>query len=201
MISRLSGQLAACEPTEAVVDVGGVGYAVTIPMSTYDLLPRVGGDVVLHTHLNVREDALQLYGFATLDERRLFVLLMTVNGVGPRLALSALSCLPVDGLCRAIAAGDVKALSRISGVGKRTAERLVLELREKVLAIQPAAAVAGSARLVANREVQDAINALETLGFKGDAAHKTIARLQDDLPAAEQTAENLIRKALQALNS
>ncbi|MEI8078878.1 MAG: Holliday junction branch migration protein RuvA, partial [bacterium] len=191
MISRLSGQLAACEPTEAVVDVGGVGYAVTIPMSTYDLLPRVGGDVVLHTHLNVREDALQLYGFATLDERRLFVLLMTVNGVGPRLALSALSCLPVDGLCRAIAAGDVKALSRISGVGKRTAERLVLELREKVLAIQPAAAVAGSARLVANREVQDAINALETLGFKGDAAHKTIARLQAELPAAEQSAENL----------
>ena len=202
MISRLTGKMVVCEPTEVVVDVGGVGYAVTIPMSTFDRLPAAGGEVLLHTHLNVREDALQLYGFATLDERRLFLLLMTVSGVGPRLALNALSCLPVDALCRAIAAGDLKALSRVSGIGKRTAERLVLELREKVAEIAPAAAVAGApVRAVASRAAQDAVHALETLGFKGDAAQKAVVRLQEELPASEQTAENLIRKALQALNS
>ncbi len=203
MISRLQGTLAEADVAEVVVDVHGVGYAVSIPMSTFDHLPRLGQEVVLHTYLAVRDDALQLFGFATMDERRLFMLLLTVNGIGPRLALNVLSGMPIAAFCQAIANADLKALSRISGVGKRTAERLVVELKGKVAEIAPAAVLGaqGAVAVTTNRVAQDAVSALETLGFKGELALKAVAQLCNELPAKEQTAENLIRRALQKLNS
>ncbi len=132
MIDRISGILAACDLTEIVVDVGGIGFALTVPLSTYDRLPAVGSSVQLFGHLHVREDQFVLYGFADPQERRLFRLLITVSGIGPRMALNVLSCMPITTFCQAVAEGDIKALTRISGFGKRSAERLVVELREKV---------------------------------------------------------------------
>ncbi|OGV74227.1 MAG: Holliday junction DNA helicase RuvA [Lentisphaerae bacterium RIFOXYB12_FULL_65_16] len=204
MITRLAGKLLGGDPTEVVVDVQGVGFAVSIPLSTYDKLPRAGSDVILFTHLVVREDALQLYGFATVEERRLFRLLATtVTGIGPRLALNILSAMPVKQFCQAIAAGDIKALSRISGIGKRSAERLIVELKERLEDIDPTAAFAapeGESATV-SREAQDAISALETLGFKGEPARNTVRKLCRELKPEECSAENLIRKALSTLNA
>ena len=202
MIDRLCGKLAACDLTHVVVDVHGVGYAVTVPMSTYDELDRVGAGVELLTHLNVRDDLMELYGFATESERRLFRLLITVSGIGPRIALNVLSCMPVATFCRVILDEDLKALTRVNGLGKRSAERLLVELREKVTEIEPEAAyAAGSEAAQLSQQAQDAVGALETLGFKGEKARRTIQTLCSELPASEQTAEVLIRKALSTLNS
>jgi Holliday junction DNA helicase RuvA len=202
VIDRLSGKLAACDLTEVVVDVHGVGYAVTVPLSTYDRLPRAGDAVELYTHLHVRDDALQLFGFADPQERRLFRLLITVSGIGPRLALKVLSCMSVPSFCAAVLDGDVKALTRVNGLGKRSAERLVVELREVISEVEPAAAFgAGREEPPVSQQVQDAVAALATLGFRPEAARKTVQKLCTELPAAEQSAENLIRCALQALNS
>ena len=204
MIDRLSGKLVECDLTAAVVDVHGVGYAVLIPMSTYDKLSRVGTDVQLLTHLYVREDAMQLFGFATENERRLFRLLITVSGVGCRLALNVLSCMSVESFCRTIMDGDTKQLTRVNGLGKRSAERLVVELREKVAEIEPRAAYPAAGddtSQVATREAQDAIAALETLGFKSDKARKTVQSICAEAGDGEVKAEDLIRKALKALNS
>ncbi len=210
MIARLTGKLIECDITEVVVDVGGVGYAVTIPMSTYDKLPRVGEPVTLLTHFHVREDAQVLYGFATAQERQLFRLLMDkVSGIGPKVAVGILSGVDVNAFCQLVAAGDVKGLSKLNGVGKRTAERLVVELKDKVAEIAPAAvlgaagsATAGgaSAKGPASRDAQDAVAALGTLGFKPEQAQKTVSQLCAELPAAEQNVQNLIRRALQILN-
>ncbi|MFA4943548.1 MAG: Holliday junction branch migration protein RuvA [Lentisphaeria bacterium] len=206
MIARLCGKLVQAEPMEALVDVQGVGYAVTIPLSTFDRLPAPGGEVALLTWLKVSDDALQLYGFASDGERRLFKLLLTVNGVGAKLALNVLSCMTLANFAAAVAAADLKALSRISGIGKRTAERLVLELKDKVGGIAPeavAAAGGGAGKAAAgaeSQEVKDAVAALVTLGFKADQAAKAVAALCAELPAKEQMAANLIRRALQRLN-
>ncbi len=202
MITRLAGKLIDVGLTEVVVDVAGVGFAVSVPMSTYDRLPAVGDAVVLLTHFSVREDNMQLYGFATDEERKLFRMVNTVSGIGPRIAMNILSCMSVASFCQIVALGDTKALSRVNGIGKRSAERLVVELRERVGEIEPASTLATpSQAAAANPEVQDAIAALATLGFKGDAVRKAVHRLCNETPAGEQTAENLIRKALNALNS
>lgn len=202
MIARLTGTLIECDLTALVIDVNGIGYSVAVPMSTYDQMPTTGNRVTLLTHLYVREDALQLFGFATPEERELFQLLISVSGVGCRLALNVLSCMPVKTFCERVVAEDVKALSRINGIGKRSAERLVVELREKVKDIAPEAGFAGTPEKAASsREAQDAIAALETLGFKGEAARKAVAKLCTDSEDAKPTAENLIRKALAVLNS
>jgi Holliday junction DNA helicase RuvA len=201
VIDRISGILAACDLTEIVVDVGGIGFALTVPLSTYDRLPAVGSSVQLFGHLHVREDQFVLYGFADPQERRLFRLLITVSGIGPRMALNVLSCMPITTFCQAVAEGDIKALTRISGFGKRSAERLVVELREKVSEIDPAAALGGSGAAVLSSAAQDAVAALETLGFRGDTARKAVSKLAEELPPSEQTAEEFIRRALRDLNS
>ncbi|NOY81766.1 MAG: Holliday junction branch migration protein RuvA [Kiritimatiellaeota bacterium] len=202
MIARLSGTLIQRDLTEIVVDVGGIGLAVVVPMSTYDNLPVPGSAVNLYTHLQVREDALTLYGFATVQERELFRLLITVSGIGTRLALNVLSCMSVTEFCRNILGADIKALSRISGVGKRSAERLVVELRERVEGIEPAAAFPAAAGEGPLSDVaQDAVAALETLGFKGDQARRTVRKAMADLPEGERSAEVLIRHSLRILNS
>ena len=144
---------------------------------------------------------MQLFGFATKDERSLFQLLIAVSGVGPRLALNILSCLSVERFCQALLAEDVKALSKINGIGKRSAERLIVELREKIRDFAPAAAFGAQPATTLPAEAQDAISALETLGFKADAARKVVQGLCADAHGKPATAQNLIRKALAQLNS
>lgn len=201
MIAHLHGILAECDLTEVVVDVQGVGYHVSVPMSTFDRLPRQGEPVRLYTHLQVREDLMQLFGFASREERQLFLLLINVTGIGPRLALNILSCMSVERFAQALVSEDLKALAKISGIGKRSAERLVVELREKIKQLAPAAefAAPGAASLPA--DAQDAVSALETLGFKTDAARKVVQAICAEAGDKPPTAENLIRKALARLNS
>ena len=205
MIDRLSGLLVDCDLTQAVIDVNGVGYAVLIPMSTYDKLPHAGSEVKLLIHMHVREDALQLFGFADETQRRLFRLLITVSGIGCRLALNVLSCMSVESFCRTVLDGDIKLLTRVNGLGKRSAERLIVELREKVAEIEPAAAYpsakGGDTSIVNRAEARDAIAALETLGFKSDKARKTVQAICVEAGDSGIKAEDLIRKALKALNS
>ena len=135
MIAQIRGTLISSSFTEAVVDVGGVGYRAFIPMSTFDTLPQPGGEVTLLTHMHVREDAIILFGFATRQEQAAFELLITVNGIGAKTALNIMSCMNITSLCAAIAGGDIKTLKRISGVGPKSAERMIVELRDKVDAI------------------------------------------------------------------
>ncbi|MCK5804140.1 MAG: Holliday junction branch migration protein RuvA [Lentisphaeria bacterium] len=202
MIAKLTGVLDECELTSVLVDVNGVGYELAVPISTYDMLPRPGGSVSLFTHLHVREDALQLYGFATKKERGLFVLLMTVSGIGTRIALNILSCMSVDRFCQNILESDLKALSKVNGIGKRSAERLILELKGKVGELSPAAAFGGETSSGdLSQAAQDAVTALETLGFKTESARKAVRACLENGDASAETAEGLIRKALGLLNS
>ena len=186
------------------MDVHGVGYAVSVPLSTFDKLPAVGAEVTVLTCLHVREDGMTLFGFATAEERQLFRLLDTVSGIGPKLALNVLSCLAVTTFCHSILAGDIKTLSKVNGIGKRTAERLVVELRDRVGDVVPAAAAAAGAGGQAgalSRAAQDAVAALETLGFRPDLARRAVQQVCGQLPTEQQTAESLIRHGLQQLKS
>ena len=201
MIERLTGTLIEVDLTSAVVDVQGVGYAVTVPMSTYDRLPRAGSAVTLLTHFHIREDAMQLFGFATKEERALFRMLITVSGVGPRIALNILSSMPVASFCTTVVEGDLKALCRVNGLGKKSAERLVIELRERVRDIEPSAGLGGQPAAAFAPEAQDAVAGLATLGFKQETARTTVEALCRELPEGQRSAENLIRMALQKLNS
>ena len=206
MIARIKGVLLEAEFTEIVVDVHGVGYLLSIPMSTFDRLPQPGNEVELLVITHVREDAINLFGFATREEKQLFEQLNNVNGVGPRLALNILSSLPVAAFCAAVVNADLKALGRINGVGKKTAERLVVELRDKLSKLSlGGAAAAGTAPVTApdhlRAAAEDATLALEQLGFRREGIQKTMQQLLSELDATECSAENLIRKALQRLNS
>ena len=200
MIDRLRGNLIETEPTRAVIDVGGVCYSVTIPVSTYEQLPHSDTAVEILTHLHVREDALELYGFGKPSERQLFRLLITVSGIGCRLALNVLSSMSVQSFCQTIEDGNIKQLSKVNGLGKRSAERLVVELKEKITEIEPGVAYRQEQTSV-SQEAQDAVAALETLGFKTERARKTVQDICSNLPESEQTAQLLIRKSLQVLNN
>src|SRR5436309_1277910 len=168
MIAYLNGKLAEAAPTHVVVDCGGVGYSVFIPLSSYDKLPAKGGDVKLLTyhHVNGQDGTQQLFGFATVDERDMFLLLIGISGIGPRLACNILSSASITGLRNAIAAGDVKTLSSLRGIGKKTAERLVVELKDK---IGPETKTAPH-----DPRLADAVLALVSLGFKQADAHKSV---------------------------
>lgn len=195
MIAYVSGTLARKAPTEAVVEAGGLGYLVHIPASSFERLPEVGRPVKLITHYHVRDDAHQLYGFATEAERALFRTLIGVSGVGPRLGLAALSALPPEALRDAILEGDTGQLTRIPGVGKRTAERLILELRDRLADVPglEAPGVAASGEGAAVRA--DARAALESLGLARAEAERRIRKVLRDGPAPA-SAEELIRLAL-----
>jgi holliday junction DNA helicase RuvA len=197
MIGFLQGTLVETLPTRVTVEVHGVGYDVLIPLSSYAKLPPPGHAVKLLTHLAVREDAHVLYGFVTAGERDMFRLLIdTVSGIGPKLALNVLSGMNPTAFRGAVANGDVKALSQISGVGKKTAERIVVELRDRIGAA--AAWEARSAERALSPEDQklnDAILALMALGFKQVEAHDAVrAALAQKGP--DTTVENLVRAAL-----
>lgn len=195
MIGLLSGKLIDKDFSSCLLDVNGVGFEVLIPLSTFDVLPLNEEKVTLYIHTAVREDAITLFGFASRDEKKLFQQLINVSGVGGKLALNVLSAMPAANFCAAIASGDVKSLSRINGVGKRTAERLIVELKGKLENLDPAAAPP-----TGNSDAADAAAALEQLGYRKDAVNKTINALVAELPPNECTVENLIRAALMRLN-
>lgn len=195
MIGLLTGKLLEKDFSFCLINVSGVGYEVSIPLSTFDRLPLENGDITLYIHTAVREDAITLYGFASREEKQLFQQLINVSGVGGKLALNVLSAMPASSFCAAVSSGDVKSLSRISGVGKRTAERLIVELRDKLSGIDPALAPPAD-----NSAGSDAALALEQLGYRRDAVNKVINALLTELPEAERTTENLIRAALLKLN-
>lgn len=195
MIGRLQGILLAKHPPTVVIDTpGGVGYEVDVPMSTFYGLPATGEHVTLLTHLVVREDAQLLYGFATAEERNTFRELMKVSGVGPKVALAVLSGLSVAELAQAVQAQDAKRLTRIPGIGNKTAERLLLELKGKTGTLAGAAGVPG-ALMRADAPADDVLNALLALGYSEREAAAACRDLPVDLPVAEA-----IRAALKALS-
>jgi Holliday junction DNA helicase RuvA len=205
MITFLSGQLVEALPTQVVVKVGGVGYEVLIPLSSFDRLPGVGQDVHLWTHLSVREDAHVLYGFVTSAERELFRLLVnTVSGIGPKMALNVLSGMTPASFRGAVSTGDVRALSQISGIGKKTAERIVVELKDRLGGLGLGMAGAGEAGAPGggaggvgggDQRVQDGVAARVALGFKQPEAFESI-RAARALLGAEASVEALVRASL-----
>lgn len=198
MIGHLRGRLAAKHPPQLVVDVGGVGYECEAPMSTFYALPQTGADVLLHTHLVVREDAQLLYAFATEQERRLFRSLLKVSGVGPKLALGLLSGIDVNGFLLCIEAQDADPLVRIPGVGRKTAERLLIEMRDRVKEFGAAGGAALAASGVdAGSAQQEAYSALVALGYKP----AEVVKLLKSVAAEGATTEDLIRRALQSVAS
>lgn len=197
MIDYLHGKLVHALPTQVIVDVQGLGYEVLIPLSSYDKLPQLGQEFKLLTHLVVREDAHILYGFMTAPERELFRLLInTVSGIGPKIALNILSGINVAAFRGAVANADVKVLSQISGVGKKTAERIVVELRDKIgTAGSWEAASAERGLSGADQRVNDAVLALMALGFKQVEAHDLVRGAQAML-GVQATVEDLVRACL-----
>lgn len=197
MITFLQGKLIEALPTHVVVDVNGLGYEALIPLSSFDKLPQPGQPVKLLTQLIVREDAHVLYGFMSTPERDLFRLLIhTVSGIGPKTALNILSGINVAAFRGAVANGDVKALSQISGVGKKTAERIIVELRDKIgMAGAWEASSAQRALSADDQKINDAVLALMALGFKQVEAHDTVRAAQAML-GPQATVEALVRASL-----
>ncbi len=197
MIARLRGILLEAEHDACVLDVGGVGYDLLIPVSTFEKLPRPGDEAVLFVHTQVREDAVTLFGFFTAAERSLFRLLLGVSGIGGKLALSVLSTLPVSSFCSAVNGGDAKLLSRIPGIGKRTAERMIVELRGK---LDTYSGGSGTQSPPGGQAVSDAVLALENLGFKHDAVDCVMRALLAEIPSDSVSAEELVRQAVVRLS-
>jgi Holliday junction DNA helicase RuvA len=199
MITFLDGKLTNALPTQAIVDVNGVGYEVFIPLSSYDKLPVIGQPIRILTHLHVREDAQILYGFMTPAERDLFRLLVNnVSGIGPKLALAVLSGMSVNNFKGAVVNSDVTALSKISGVGKKTAERMVLELKDKVgVAAAWEAASAMHAPTPEAEHANEAVLALIALGYKQVEAHRVVRELQQK--EGDKSAEELVKLALKQM--
>jgi Holliday junction DNA helicase RuvA len=195
MIGRLRGTLVRKEPPALLVDVGGVGYELEAPMTTFYDLPAVGDTVLLHTHLVVREDAHLLYGFGRESQRRQFRELLKVNGIGPRVALAVLSGLTEDQLVRCIAAEDVARLIQVPGIGRKTAERLIVELRDKLLSETSAAPAISSAAPVERDSVGEAVSALIALGYKPQEASRAVR----GAPNRGLSTEEIIRQALRAM--
>ena len=196
MITFLRGELVEKQPTRAVLDVGGVGYEVLVPLSSFDRLPGKGEACLILTVDYVREDSHQLFGFMTETEREMFGLLMGITGIGPKLALSALSGLSVRDLKAAVVEGDVKRISSISGVGKKMAERIVVELRHKLSAGDALEAIAGiNGTADENVGLRDAVLALVALGYKQDDARKMVTKVMGAHPEASDV-ESIIKFAL-----
>ena len=200
MIGRLTGRLARKTPQSVILDVSGVGYRVAIPLSTFYTLGGEGGEAVLEVSTQVREDAITLFGFATAREKELFEQLIGVSKVGPKLALSVLSGIAVEELCAAIAAGNVARLATVPGIGLKTAERVVLELRGKVGATAalpdvPAATASGAGR---GLSADDAVAALVNLGYRAKDAEKAVGRAARE---GDGSLETLIRRALTILSA
>jgi Holliday junction DNA helicase RuvA len=197
MIASISGKLRRKGTDYLVVDVSGVGYQVQVPLSTYCGIPEQGDDVSLHIHTHLREDSLSLFGFLTEAEKDMFLLLMGVSGIGPKLALTVLSSLSVADLSCAIGASDDARLCAVPGIGKKTAARMVLELKDKMAHLVPSMAASSSASAPESDIARDVISALVGLGYKKPQAEETVRRIRDRRPGL--TIEELIREALSDL--
>ena len=195
MIAHLRGKLLAKHPNQAIVETGGVGYDVTISIPTFSDLPGVGGEVALHIHTHVREDMIALYGFLRPAEKTLFEKLITVSGIGPKLAITILSGMAADEMVNAIRGNDIARLTRIPGIGKKTAERMVLELRDK-LTVEKAGEIAAAPAMSPVEE--DVLSALINLGYQRAAAEKALAAVSKNGKTAPFDA--LFREALAVLS-
>ena len=196
MISRLSGILLRKEPPALLVDVNGVGYELEAPMTTFYDLPAVGEKVTLFTHLVVREDAHLLYGFSREAQRRLFRGLLKVNGVGPRVALAVLSGLADDEFVHCVLSEDIARLTQVPGIGRKTAERLIVEMRDKLPQLSAGSAPApASTRAAAKDPVSEAMSALIALGYKPNEASRAVRAV----PSKDLSAEEIIRQALKGM--
>ncbi len=196
MIASLSGILKVKSPTEVLIDVHGIGYAVSIPLSTYSTLGDLDSPIQLLTHLHVREDVLQLFGFATESERQLFRLLISVSGIGPKTAQGILSSIGAQDLPQYISGGNAGALTSIPGIGRKTAERLIVELKDKIGKIGPSvgagAVVSDKSSVIRN----EALLALTSLGYNRLAAEKAIRQVLSEGTGPQLSVEELIKKAL-----
>lgn len=195
MIALLSGELAYKAPDHVIVDTGGVGYRLFIPLSSFYALPD-HGRVRLHVHTHVTDDAIRLFGFLTREEKEMFTLLLGVSGVGPKLAVNILSGIPVGELRLALSQADIKRLSAIPGIGRKTAERLVLELRDKVGALEAATPAAIARPAATGSALDDALSALVNLGYKEPQARKALAAVETAPGAA---LEDILKAALRVL--
>jgi holliday junction DNA helicase RuvA len=194
MIAHLRGRVLTKRPSHAVVDVNGVGYEVAISVPTFSELPNAGGEVVLHIHTHVREDALLLYGFLRPQEKELFERLISVSGIGPKLAITVLSGMQAEKMVAAIRGNDVATLTKIPGIGKKTAERMVLELRDKLASFGVAAAVVSRHSPME----EDVLSALTNLGYQRAAAERALASAGKN--GGPHSFDQLFRESLTALS-
>ena len=206
MIATLTGKLSRKEPDSAIIDVQGVGYELFISSRTFDELPQIEEQVFLYVQTNVREDAITLFGFTSMEEKRLFLLLNSVSGVGPKLAMAILSGLETSDLCSAISLKDMARLTSITGVGKKTAQRLCVELSDKVSSLFPSPDGAPG-RAAGNRDnpgelvAQDVVSALINLGYSQEVAWQALRAAQRKNPDSvrSEKVDELIREALKSL--
>ena len=206
MIAYLSGKIIEKEANEVIIDVNGIGYAATIPLSTFYELGEAGEEVSLRIYTHVREDTLQLFGFNTLQERELFLKLITVSGIGPKVGISMLSGMNSEEIIAAIRTDNLPRLTSIPGIGKKTAERLVIELRDKVADLTAAATAGGEGSVVSsdgqttastNEIYDDALSALVNLGYQRNPAEKALKKAIQG--GTEMSVQKLLRKSLQLL--
>lgn len=195
MIGRLTGKLVLKQPPLLLLDVGGVGYEVEAPMSTFYKLPATGETVALHTHLTVREDAHLLFGFGSLTEKALFRELIKISGIGPKLALTILSGVSVDDFWETVRAGDVVRLTKLPGVGKKTAERLVVEMRDKAGGASTESMAAGMPAM-ADTPLQEARSALTALGYKPAEVQRFTEAVYKDGMSTEQIIQEALKRAV-----
>jgi Holliday junction DNA helicase RuvA len=197
MIAWLSGRLRHKSVDHLIIDVGGVGYQVAVPLSTYNGIPDDGEDVSLHIYTHLREDSLSLFGFLTEAEKNMFMLLLGVSGIGPKLALAILSSLPVQDLSRAILASDESRLFSIPGIGKKTAARMLLELKDKMKLIMPMIPAPLPEEAAVSDDLEDVISALVNLGYKKPQAEETVRKVRHVHPGL--AVKDQIREALSML--
>ena len=196
MIAQISGTLAQKIPGEIIVDVGGVGYQVLIPLNVFYQLPEIGGAISLQIHTHVREDALQLFGFNDFAEKQIFLLLIGVSGIGPKLAINIFSGIPAEELARALREGDQLRLVAIPGVGRKLAERMIVELKDKLATLAPAGAESAKPE-GASQLMLDAVSALVNLGYKRAEAEKMVREV---LKKGDRSLENVLKESLRLLS-
>lgn len=201
MYAYFRGKLVSVSQGEALLEVSGIAYRFLVSTATARSLPGPGAEAIIYSHLSVREDALQLYGFSAEEERQLFLLLLSASGVGPKLALAVLSGLPVEEVHEAIIGNAPERLYGITGVGKKTAARIILELRDKILKLPPSGSrrTTSSAAAAASGAREDAVDALVTLGFPAPAARTAVAAVLEKLP--QGSVEEIVKAALSSMHS